>query len=390
MVSVDIYNKPSDFEPLMPTVDGQLSELAHELSNVSIQLRAGAHPSTVDTLRQLLRQMNSYYSNLIEGNRTRPADIQRALRADYSASPERASLQRLAIAHIEAEQKMEALSTPAPLSFPFLAMCHQSLYRELSESDRTDFVGNKVEPGNFRDSQVVVGTHVPPEPNSIPDFAQRFDHVYGKTISVEQSLVAIAAAHHRATWVHPFLDGNGRSIRLQTHCALYPQTQGLWSMSRGLARHRSAYYQHLAAADQGRAGDLDGRGNLSQKALRDWCFWFLGICLDQAQFMKSMLNLDQMQLRIDSLLLFRSRTDPAYRIETSRALFHLFATGPMPRGAFLSMTGLGERTARSALAHLLKAGLVTSPTTRSPVRISFPLDSLLFLFPDLYPEATQA
>ncbi len=51
------------------------------------------------------------------------------------------------------------------------------------------------------------------------------------------------------------------------------------------------------------------------------------------------------------------------------------------------MTGLGERTARAALAHLINSGLVTSPSHRGPVRIAFPLASLQLLFPDLYPEA---
>ena len=68
------------------------------------------------------------------------------------------------------------------------------------------------------------------------------------------------------SWVHPFRDGNGRSVRLQTHCALFPVSAGLWSVSRGLARRRDEYYAHLDAADAPRAGDLDGRGNLSDRA----------------------------------------------------------------------------------------------------------------------------
>jgi len=51
------------------------------------------------------------------------------------------------------------------------------------------------------------------------------------------------------------------------------------------------------------------------------------------------------------------------------------------------MTGLGERTARSLLSRLLETGLVMSDGHKSPVQFAFPLDSLQFLLPNLYPEA---
>ncbi len=52
------------------------------------------------------------------------------------------------------------------------------------------------------------------------------------------------------------------------------------ALSRGFARARPAYYQHLQAADQPRANDLDGRGNLSDAALSRFCYFFLERCLD--------------------------------------------------------------------------------------------------------------
>jgi Fic family protein len=96
-------------------------------------------------------------------------------------------------------------------------------------------------------------------------------------------------------WIHPFIDGNGRACRLQTHCALWPVNGGLWSVSRGLARRRDEYYERLDAADAPRQGDLDGRGNLSEKELRRWCEWFVGICEDQVSFMTRMFHLDGMK-----------------------------------------------------------------------------------------------
>lgn len=68
-------------------------------------------------------------------------------------------------------------------------------------------------------------------------------------------------------------------------------------------------------------------------------------------------------------------------------LHYAFASGPMERGEFRQLTGLGERTARSLLAHLLRSGLLVSDSPLGPVRLGLPLDALQFLFPALHPEA---
>jgi hypothetical protein len=75
--------------------------------------------------------------------------------------------------------------------------------------------------------------------------------------------------------------------------------------------------------------------------------------------------------------------------EAALPLYHLFLAGPTPRGEFQQMTGLGERTARTLLSHLIKTGIVTSTGHVAPVRFAFPLDALQFLLPELYPEAAS-
>jgi Fic family protein len=383
-----LYSHPREFEPLLPERRRQaLTERAAEVAKRSIALTGAVHPATVESLRTLLRSMNSYYSNRIEGQGTHPLDIERALRNEYSRSAPKAKLQRLAVAHIKAEEALEALSVPPALTMEFLRRAHRELYGCLPDADRTTDGGTSIVPGEYRTTQVSVGRHVAPDAVSLNDFGRRFDSFYGTARGTDETLLAVAAAHHRASWVHPFEDGSGRAVRLQTQCALHPFTNGLWSVSRGLARNRDNYYQHLAEADAPRAGDLDGRGSLSDAGLARWCEWFIDLCADQVDFMTRLLDLDGIRRRVTALITSRAAEDSGYRTETITALFHLFATGPTARGEFLRMTGLGERTARSALAHLINSGLVTSPSHRGPVRIAFPLDSLQLLLPDLYPEA---
>ncbi len=140
-------------------------------------------------------------------------------------------------------------------------------------------------------------------------------------------------------------------------------------------------------------GDLDGRGNLSEQGLAEWVRYFLAICLDQQQFMGKLLDMQGVKSRLRQLVILRSSTvgaDQPLRSEATLPLFHVFAAGPLTRGEFSQMTGLGERTARKLLANLLRQGLLVSDRPHGPVRFGLPLDSLHILFPQLYPEALQS
>lgn len=388
------YTDPVQFEPLQPQQGREvLRQRSRQVIEKSLALTASAHPATLADLRELVRAMNSYYSNRIEGQGTHPLNIERALRQDFSDQPDVAKLQRLALAHMDAEKELEApladSATAKPLSSEFTRRCHEALYSRLSESDRLTLEGRVIAPGQWRTDRVTVGRHEPPPPEALPAFLARFDQVYDRDYGLEDQLISVAAAHQRMAWIHPFLDGNGRACRLQSHCALFSLSRGLWSVSRGLARQRDAYYRQLAWADAPRQGDLDGRGNLSEKNLHAWCAWFIELCADQVDFMTGLLDLDRMKTRIDALMTFRAAQDKTLRREAALPLYHLFLAGPTPRGEFQQMTGLGERMARALLSRLIETGLVRSDSHVAPVRLAFPLDALQFLLPDLYPEAAM-
>lgn len=389
-VKIAQYTEPQQIEPLLPQSRlDPLRERTRGVLEAAFRLAGAAHPATLARIRELVRTMNSYYSNRIEGQSTHPHNIEQALRHDFSEKPDIARLQRLALAHIEAEKALEEAARKGMpvLSGEFLRLAHQELYGRLSPEDRIAPRDLPVEPGEWRRDQVKVGIHEPPLWSALPQFLSRFDAVYSKRPPLEDVLFHVAAAHHRATWIHPFLDGNGRATRLQTHCALWPISGGLWSVNRGMARQRDAYYEHLHAADSHRQGDLDGRGNLSEKMLWAWCDWFVAVAEDQVGFMTRMLNLDEMKSRITALITFRGQFDKGLRSEVVAPLYHLYLAGPTPRGEFLQMTGLAERSARSALSRLIAVGLVQSAGHTAPVEMAFPLDALQFLLPELYPEA---
>ncbi|SSW67836.1 Fic family protein [Achromobacter agilis] len=381
-----MYDSPHQFSPLLPAehVLGPYLERAASVVNQAAELGGLAHSSTRATLHELLRNMNSYYSNRIEGQSTTPRNIDAALHDKYSDRPEIAQLQRIAVAHIEAEREVELQATKvSPLNADFIKIAHHALYGRLAPADRTSKDGLVVEPEILREIDVAVGRHRPPSWQSLPRFMEAFSEQYDRRRASDSQLIAIACAHHRMAWMHPFADGNGRATRLQTHAAMLPITRGLWSVNRGLARGVRDYYDHLAAADAPRQGDLDGRGNLTQKGLVQWIDYFLGVCEDQVSYMRNMLALDSMKAKINACVLIETARG-RLRAEAVLPIYHLFAAGPATRGEFIQMTGLSERTGRSLLSAALKCGLIASDSSHAPVRFAFSLESLPILLPALY------
>jgi Fic family protein len=199
--------------------------------------------------------------------------------------------------------------------------------------------------------------------------------------------MGIAAAHHRLNYIHPFPDGNGRVSRLMSHAmGLFAGigAHGLWSVSRGLARgleSRGEYKRMMDYADTPRQGDLDGRGNLSQKALNEFVLWFLRVAQDQVTFMSNLFELDTLAGRLRS---FVDRSG-VLKPETTRLLEEALIRGEFERGEASRITGLPERTARRVLNDTITVGLLGSETPKGKLSLRFPADTLDALFPRLFP-----
>jgi len=77
----------------------EIADLALELAARSAGFRRSLQPNIAASLTDLVRSMNCYYSNLIEGHDTHPIDIERALKEDYSADATKRDRQIEAKAH---------------------------------------------------------------------------------------------------------------------------------------------------------------------------------------------------------------------------------------------------------------------------------------------------
>jgi Fic family protein len=346
---------------------------------------------------KLVREMNSYYSNLIEGHKTLPRDIERALRDDLSDREDDRRNQLLSVAHIRAETAMRRRIAEQPetdvFQPDFIQWLHREFYQSLPPEEwfTTSLSGKRhpLEPGKFRAHNVNVGRHTPPDHDVVGDFMHRFDRFYSDpAIPATDRLLALAAAHHRLVWIHPFGDGNGRVARLQSQAAMIRSsldTEGLWTLSRGLARAKPAYFQHLQAADQGRANDFDGRGNLSDAALSRFCRFFLERVLDQVDFMTGLISPFKLLDRIESYLRFtRVDLDGKMRDHLARLLKALCLEGEVPRGRVPAILGLKGTASRAIIRRALDEGLVSSSSEKGPLRIAFPNKVVDSYFPMLF------
>ncbi len=396
-----IYTRTSQMEPMFPSVqDANLTDLAVEVIRQSAALSATLHPLTRQAIVELVRSMNSYYSNLIEGHNTHPVDIERALVKDYSHDPAKRALQKESAAHVEVQRLIEQRLTENQetdiCSPDFLCWIHREFYNRLPDEfrkvKRADGETKVVVPGELRQDDVVVGLHIAPSFQTVPDFLARFQDSYGnKQLSAVNKVVATAASHHRLAWIHPFLDGNGRVTRLFTHAYLVKARidgHGMWTVSRGLARNRNDYLSALASADRHRQGELDGRGNLSKGGLTDFCTFFLQMALDQTKFMTNLLDFDGLQKRIIGYV-DRQTVFGELQPESGYLLREVLLRGEVPRGEAARITGKAERTARRILKDLLEKRLLSAETEKGPVRLSFPARAVGYYFPRLYPEGVE-
>jgi Fic family protein len=204
-----------------------------------------------------------------------------------------------------------------------------------------------------------------------------------------RQVTAVAAAHHRFLWIHPFYDGNGRVARLMSHALLRRLGVGnsLWSVARGLARNVGDYKSLLMAADASRRGDLDGRGNLSQAALDRFCQFFLRVSHDQVSYMSTILQPSELLRRMEIYVEDETR---AGRLPKGSfpLLREALLAGEFERGLAPSLTGYKERMARTVVSKLLDAGLLVSPSHVARLRLGFPITVVERWFPALYPASS--
>ncbi|ELG7182201.1 TPA: Fic family protein [Pseudomonas aeruginosa] len=381
--------------PILPeTLPASILEKADTLPAKAAFLAGRLAPETAARLSKLLLITNTYYSNLIEGQYTEPAAMQIAQNAPKR---ERQLLKDQAVKHMEVQRLFERALSRYPRQFQdmfstkLISTVHFRLFHGTDEDSRRLSDGRVLVPGALRstpDEEVFVGNHAAPAATAVSAMLAHLQAGFGASKDPRRRLIAVLAYHHRLAWVHPFLDGNGRVARMITHLQLVQLglEPYLWSLSRGLARRHEDYYRALAMADRQREGDLDGRGQMSQKHYFAFIEFMLDVCHDQVDYMISAL--DRTKLRERVLRAFKTNErllDAGIRPESAPAVIALLMQGALPRNEFKTFTGLPPRSATDELTRLIKTGIVVSPTPKSrTLEPGLPAWFAQDIFPDLH------
>jgi Fic family protein len=380
-------------EPMTVSEDNparrQIDDLAFQLNQDANRLAGRLAPAIAASIGSLVRSMNCYYSNLIEGHDTHPIEIEKALAEDFSAEPKKRDLQMEAVAHIKVQEWIDVGGDLAVQGLAALTSeIHRLFYEQLPERFLWLELPSKkkvrIVPGKWRDLDVAVGRHVPVSAAAIPRFIKRWEEAY--TLTPARLLSELGAMHHRLVWIHPFADGNGRASRLLAHAVLRRIGVGssLWAVSRGLARNVERYKALLQAADEPRRGDLDGRGSLSEAALVDFNRFFLEQALDQVSFMNGLIDIDRLLNRI----LLHVREEIATKNLDGGAetvMRALFQSGELPRGEVEALLGSSPRTRTRILKGLFGLKMIHADSHRAPVRLRFSAENAERWMPGLFP-----
>ena len=131
-------------EPLLPEeAERRLDDVTFELVREASMLAGRMHPLVQDGIGALVRSMNCYYSNPIDGHVTHPRDVDRALIQDFSTEPRKRALQLEAVAHIDVQKRIDLGADLA--DWPASRSCAQWLHRTFCE-----WLPDDLQPAPFR------------------------------------------------------------------------------------------------------------------------------------------------------------------------------------------------------------------------------------------------
>lgn len=327
-------------EPMLPESSRLLTDKAVDLIAKSSALAGMLNADMKLAVGDLVRSMDCHYSRRI---------------ADSDSS--QGMPQETASAHIEVQALINNGEVPLnAFSKSFVSWMHREFYQRL------------------------------PEYGAMDQLLDHFEQAYNPALhSRPRQVIAVAAAHHRLLWIHPFIDGNGILARLMSHACLIQLgiDNSLWSLSRGLANRSAKYGRLLQAANKPHLNTLNGHSALSQRSLAKFCDFFLDTCIDQIDCMHHSLEPQGLQLRIERYCAFE--TDAKKLLPGSwNLLREALLCGAFNRGRAAALTGKGSVQARKVLARLIEKGLLVSDTPKSPVRLGLPLHVLDQWMPGFY------
>jgi hypothetical protein len=275
-----------------PRFDTPLTSAIVELDHLRrLHLTPTTHPLVFLQLKRLFHTLESVRSARIEGNNTTLAEYLELQQGDEWHDSSNESFKEIQNLE-EALTYIDTSGTDRPIDGVFIRELHQLVVKDLHTGKGGE--GDAC-PGRYRafDVQIKGSQHYPPHFSQVPGLMDELIAFINKVDFPQYDLVKIAQAHHRFVWIHPFGNGNGRTVRLFTYAMLIRAgfridiAGRIVNPTAVFCSDRDDYYNCLAQADLG-----------TYEGTERWCSYVLSGLLDEIRKVDQLCNYDYLYKHI--------------------------------------------------------------------------------------------
>jgi len=247
-----------------PKFGSKLTKLVIELDALRHKIIGGTTPPHIFfQLKDIFHLLESIGSARIEGNHTTLAEY-----IETKITPEEKVSE--SIKEIQNNEKVmnfiEENCAKSPINHMFIREMHKIIVAGLSSKKEGD-----ENPGEYRKRNVKIGQskHTPPDFTQVQNYMDELVDFINFQNDSQYDLLKTAIVHHRFVWIHPFRNGNGRTVRALTYAMLVRQG---FNLEKGrlvnptavFCEDRNLYYSMLEKADSNKDQDV-----------LDWCEYVL-------------------------------------------------------------------------------------------------------------------
>ena len=258
--------RPYPLQLLTPQFDSAITDLIIDLDHLrKKEIRTATHPVVFRQLVELFHIVEGLASARIEGNNTQLLEFLEVDSWQESSSSE--GLKE--IRNLENTLAfIDSVIDDTDIDISFILEIHKRIMEGLKAPPMGD---GDLRAGKFRQEEVGIAksSHLPPPPWEIKELMNELLAFLRREHLPKYDLIVSAMFHHRFVWIHPFANGNGRTVRMLTYAILIKQgfrvnTWRILNPASVFCQDRNQYYKSLAEADSGKH---DG--------ILEWCYYML-------------------------------------------------------------------------------------------------------------------
>lgn len=272
-----------------PSYNSTLTDLIIELEHLrKKQLSGTTNPLVFFQLKNIFHTLESIGSARIEGNNTTIAEY---IETKIDEKMPRSEKIREIYNIEQAMSFIEEVINEYPINRMLISEIHKKIVSELETSGRGE--GDRT-PGLYRTTNVIIAnsSHTPPDQSTVNQYMEELFQFINKKDSPKHDLLKIGIAHHRFVWIHPFSNGNGRTVRLFTYAMLmklgFNVSEGrILNPTAIFCNDRDKYYHYLSLADGG-----------TEKDILSWCEYVLCGLKNEIEKIDKLLNYEYLQKEI--------------------------------------------------------------------------------------------